>query len=349
MTTRKWKMGIVGAGAIVRDRHLPNLRLLPDVEVVAIANSTFESSERFCREHLPGAKPLASWQELVAMPELDIIWIGTTPHLHCEVTLAALEAKRHLFCQARMAMDLAEAEQMLAASLRHPELVTMLCPPPHGMRGDATMRRLLAEELIGRPHRMRLRSLSDIYLDPNRPAHWRQRRELSGRNVMTLGIYVEVLQRWLGPIQIVYAEGQILTTHREGYRVEIPDALSVVCTFESGIKGTLEFSGISSSHEGDRLEIDGAGGTLTYDFASDEIGVVRKGSPRREILSILREEAGEWHVERDFIEAVRQPDRPRPHPTFEEGVAYMRVVQAVADSMEKKAPVAIDPQRGARP
>ncbi len=339
---RRLKIGIVGAGAIVRDRHLPNLLGFPEVELVAVANSTFESSQRFCQEHLPGAKPFSSWRDLVAMPEIDIVWVGTTPHLHCEVTLAALQAGHHVFCQARMARDLAEAKKMLAASLARPELVTMLCPPPHGMWGDTFIQRLLREEIIGRIHQVRLRSLAGSYLDPAQSAHWRQRRELSGLNVLTLGIYIEVLQRWLGPISSVFAKGQILTPERQGYRVEIPDAVALLCDFEGGLQGTLEFSAISSTLDGDRLEIDGAEGTLVYDFERKEIGLVRRGSSQLEILDVPSEDEGEWRVERDFIDAVLAPDRPRPRPTFEDGVAYMRVVQAVADSMSKNAPVKID-------
>ena len=67
----------------------------------------------------------------VAAP-VDIIWIGTPPYMHSAVTVSALEAGKHVFCQARMAMDLVEAEEMLATSKRYPELVTMLCPPPMG-------------------------------------------------------------------------------------------------------------------------------------------------------------------------------------------------------------------------
>ena len=133
---QKLRIGIVGAGNIVRARHLPALKTNPDVEIVAISNSTYESSERFCGENVPGATPIKDWAELVALPDIDIVWIGTPPYMHSAVTISALEAGKHVFCQARMSMDLAEAEEMLAASKRYPELVTMLCPPPFGLRGD---------------------------------------------------------------------------------------------------------------------------------------------------------------------------------------------------------------------
>src|SRR5258708_38838890 len=130
----KLRIGIVGAGNIVRDRHLPALKKHPDAEIVAISNSTYESAEKFCQENVPQATPMRNWADLLALPDLDIIWIGTPPYMHSAVTVSALEAGKHVFCQARMSMDLAEADAMLAASKPYPGLVTMPCPPPYGMR-----------------------------------------------------------------------------------------------------------------------------------------------------------------------------------------------------------------------
>src|SRR3982074_2757389 len=215
-TNHKLRVGIVGAGGIVRTRHLPALKKNPDVEIVAISNSSYDSAEKFCREQVPQATPMRNWADLLAVPDLDIIWIGTPPYMHSAVTISALEAGKHVFCQARMSMDLAEAEEMLAASKRYPELVTVLCPPPYGLRGDLLVKKLLAENYIGRPHHVRLQSLTSAYLDPDAPAHWRQRIEISGLNVLTLGIYVEVLQRWLGDITGVFARGKVLRPGRRG-------------------------------------------------------------------------------------------------------------------------------------
>ncbi|MEI7958315.1 MAG: gfo/Idh/MocA family oxidoreductase, partial [Verrucomicrobiota bacterium] len=59
----------------------------------------------------------------------------------------------------------------------------------------------------------------------------------------------------------------------------------------------------------------------------------RVGDRASQTVEIPAEAEGHWTVEKEFIAAVKNPASPRPHPTFEEGVAYMRVVQAVADSI----------------
>jgi predicted dehydrogenase len=169
-------------------------------------------------------------------------------------------------------------------------------------------------------------------LDPNAPAHWRQRIEISGLNVMTLGIYVEVLQRWFGDIDGLFARGKILYPDRQGYNVIIPDALSVLCHFANGAEGVLEFSGIHAQATGDRLEVYGSAGTLIYDFTADVIKAGRVGDSALEEVKVPKELAKEWTVENDFLDAVKAGSDERPNPTFEDGLRYMRVVQAVADS-----------------
>src|SRR5438067_12536892 len=114
----KLRVGIVGAGNIVKTRHLPALKKNPDVDIVAVSNSTYESSEKFCQENCSSVTPMANWVDLLALPDLDIIWIGTPPYMHSAVTISALEAGKHVLCQARTSVDLAEAEEMLGTSTR---------------------------------------------------------------------------------------------------------------------------------------------------------------------------------------------------------------------------------------
>lgn len=324
------QIGIVGAGSIVKQRHLPGLRLIEGVRVAAVANSTPASARKFLDEEGLDARAVEHWQSLVNDPGIDVVWIGTHPDLHEPITVAALHAGKHVFCQARMARDLPEARRMLAAAEAAPGHVTMLCPPPYGLRQDAFVKRLLAEQVIGSIEELRLQSLNGAFLDPAAPAHWRQRQEASGKNVMTLGIYTEVLQRWFGELDWVEAEGRVATPVRQGYRVEIPEELAVRAGFAQGFSARWNFSNIHRGTPVEALMIKGSSGNLEIDFLTEEIRLEKGGE-----VSLLETPAGlsrPWQVERDFIDAVRSPAGPRPHPGFEEGVAYMEVVQAVAEA-----------------
>src|SRR3989304_9788648 len=123
------RIGIVGAGNIVRTRHLPGLAGLEDVRVLAVCNRRRASAEAVAAEwRIPHVEDTP--EALIGRKDLNVVLIGTTPHLHRDLTLAALNAGKHVFCQARMARNLAEARDMLAAAQRNPGLVAMICPPP---------------------------------------------------------------------------------------------------------------------------------------------------------------------------------------------------------------------------
>src|SRR3954452_1033944 len=86
MTQDELRIGIVGAGQIVRNRHLPGFRQLPGVRVVAVCNRHRESAVRVAREwDIP--KVYGNWEELIFDKEIDAIVIGAWPYLHCPVTL----------------------------------------------------------------------------------------------------------------------------------------------------------------------------------------------------------------------------------------------------------------------
>ena len=330
------RVGIVGAGGIVKQRHLPGLRAIPGVEIVAVSNSTLESAQAFCRDYAPEAEAVEQWQLLADRDDVDVVWIGATPYMHSEVAIYALHCGKHVFCQARMADGLPEAERMWEAAIRFPDRVTALCPPPQGMRGGEMMKKLLSEGAIGTPHQMVIHSFSDGWLDATKPAHWRQKVEISGIQILTLGIYAEVMQKWLGDITEVCARGRIVFSRRGEDEVQIPDFVNVLCKFRSGLEGVMLFSGVAAHAPTDKMTLYGSEGMVSYDFVTDEIWMGRRGETPI-IVPIPDELVREWTVERDFIAAVRDRSAPRPKPDFTEGILYMRVVNGVWDSMESGA------------
>jgi predicted dehydrogenase len=321
------RVGIIGAGGIVRTRHAPGLLALPGVAIAAVSNASLASAHAFCAGFCPGAKVFEEWRELAASPDLDAVFIGAAPFLHEAATLAALRSGKHTFCQARMSTDLASAMRMLEAAEEHPSLVTMLCPPPHGLRVDACVRDLLHRGEVGDVRKVCVRSLSGAFLDPAAPAHWRQRTEISGKNILTLGIYTEVLQRWFGRFEVAAVSGEVHVPERAGYRICIPDSLTVMGRFTTGIPVLLELSGCHPGVAVEQIEIVGSRGVLRVDGSTDDLVLENK-----EGCSAYAVPAGldrPWQVEADFVHAIRNPGNPRPRPDFRDGVAYMEVVENV--------------------
>jgi predicted dehydrogenase len=330
------RIGIVGAGGIVKERHLPGFSKIEGVEITAVCNRTPESTAQVAgRYGIPHA--LVGWRELIEHPEVDAVLVGTWPYLHAEVSIAALAAGKPVFCQARMARDAAEARAMLAAQKKSGQ-VAMLCPAPMGLKAGRTFQRLLAEKVIGKPLTLRITSLNGIYLDHDSPLHWRQDRELSGHNVLTLGIYAEVLRRWFGNPVAVQAMSQTHVSRRfdpragEEREVTVPDAVWVHADMGRGTVAQFNLSGLAHLAPSDRMEVYGCHGTLVYDFKADRILLGRMEDEALKEVPIPDDEWRMWEVELDFIRAVR--GEAPPWPSFEDGVAYMDVVEAVARSSQ---------------
>jgi predicted dehydrogenase len=206
-------VGIIGAGANTREAHIPKLREIPGVEIACVANRSRASGEAVARDFdIPRVHD--HWRDLVADDTVDAVLIGTWPSLHRDATVAALEAGKHVLCEARMAMDAAEAREMLAASRAHPGLVAQLVPAPWTLEVDAAVRGLVAEGRLGRVLVVDVRGTTGQFVDEGAPLHWRQDAAKSGLNVLTLGIWYESVARWIGHARSLVAAARTFVARR---------------------------------------------------------------------------------------------------------------------------------------
>ena len=215
----------------------------------------------------------------------------------------------------------------------------MLCPPPHYLRGDRVVRRMLADGLVGQPYNAVVQSYSPTYADPTAPLHWRQVTPISGYHTLDVRMMVEVMQRWLGYARRVTAIDKTVFPTRPGpdggaVPVGRPDTLSIIAELENGALATLMFSAVAHhAAEANAFEIYGSDGTIRYLFASDTILAGKNGDQAPREVPITPEEAREWTVEADFIRAVREGKRSI-EPSFWDGLKYMEMTEAIFRSAE---------------
>src|SRR5262249_19171960 len=161
---------------------------------------------------------------------------------HAPITLAALEAGKHVLTEARMCMNATEAREMLAAARRHPNLVTQIVPSPYGLKGNAVVKELLAAGYVGDVREVVVVHRTAALSDPSAPLPWRQDTGLSGFNMLTLGIFHETLLRWLPSPTRVLAQVQAFIPSRidpaSGARraVGTPDSVQVLTELPSGAR-----------------------------------------------------------------------------------------------------------------
>ena len=333
------RVGIVGLGANTRLRHVPGLRACENVDIVAVCNRRPESTAAVAKEYdIP--KTFMRWQDLIADEEIDAVVIGTWPYLHCEITCEALARNKHVMTEARMARNAGEAHQMLAASRKAPDLVAQIVPSPFGLRGHRVVQQMLADGCLGQLREVVVLGINDLYTDPNTPFHWRQSSELSGLNMLGLGIMHETLMRWVPQPLRVLAQTQIFTKSRTdetttGTRtVETPDSVHVLTQLPGEARGVYHLS--SAVHFGPpaQIRLFGDTGTLQYIFGEkDRLLAGRQGEPGLQEVVIPTAQAGAWRVEEEFIGAIRGQEEIQ-FTDFTSGVGYMEFTEAVFQSAQ---------------
>ena len=340
MGTSKVRVGVVGAGANTVSRHLPGLLQQPDVELASVCNRSRESSQRVAQQFGIGAV-YESWPELVAADDSDAIVIGTWPYLHCPITLAALHAGKHVLCEARMAMNAGEARAMLAASRHRPELVAQIVPAPHTLGEDGTMRRYFSEGRLGDLLAVELIDSSTFRTEG--PLHWRHQRELSGLNIMTLGIWYEAMLRWAGSATRVAAFARTFVPVRadaDGVRraVPIPDHIDVLGDLACGAQLRMQVSQVTGLRPSGAW-LCGSEGTLHRD-ADGGLHYGARGDSALAPVAIEPRDVGAWRVEEEFINAIRGLEQVS-HTRFADGVQYMEFTAAVHRSLQSGRAAAV--------
>ncbi len=334
MGTDTIKVGIIGAGGNTTKKHIPGLQEIAGVEIVSVCNRSHESSKRVADQF--GIPTIyKNWQELVAASDTNAIVIGTWPYLHHPITLAALDANKHVMTEARMAKNATEAHAMLKASQAKPNLVSQIVPSPFTLGVDKTVKRLIAEGYLGDLLAVEVRQYGG-YLDSNAPMTWRQDFDLSGFNIMTMGILYEALLRWVGHATEVTAKGKTFVKMRKDSEngtmrpVRVPEHLDVIAEMACGAQAHFMVSSITGPVSGMELMLFGSEGTLR--FGEGKLLGAQRPDKHLSELSIPQDEVGNWRVEEEFINAIRGQE-VITHTTFEEGVRYMEFTEAVSRSM----------------
>ena len=329
------RVGVIGAGANTRTRHIPGFQTIAGVEVVAICNRTKASGERVAKEF--GIPRVAeNWREIIASPEIDAICIGTWPNLHGKLTIAALRAGKHVLTEARMARNLAEAELMLAEAKAHPDLVAQIVPAPLSLPFDATIADLLQTNRLGDIREVFLTATTGGLANSTLPLSWRQDLTLNGKNTLYLGIYYEMALRWLGRgVTALVADAAIFTKERKNEEevpqpTTIPESVTVLGNYADGARLVAHFSGVETTAPRAEIRLNGSDAGLRLDLAKGELWLARRGEMEKPV-TVAPEKRGEWRVEADFIDSIRE-GTPVRLTNFSTGVDYMRFTEAVWES-----------------
>ena len=111
------RFGIIGTGRI-SDWVLKGAAQDPRIKIAAVCSRTAEAAEAFVRRNpmAAGAKVYTSVEAMTSDPQVDAVYIGTPNQTHCEYTMTALKAGKHVLCEKPLALNAAEGRQMVEAA-----------------------------------------------------------------------------------------------------------------------------------------------------------------------------------------------------------------------------------------
>ena len=337
------RIGVVGAGRNTIDQHIPGLQAIDGVEIASICNRSRASSERVAQQFgIPTV--YESWAELIAAPDTDAIVIGTWPYRHCALTLAAVSAGKHVLCEARMAMNADEAQMMRDAAYENPDLVAQIVPSPMTLWVDKTIRLRIADGYLGDLLTVEIRSSSGVFLDKTGPMPWRKDFDLSGLNIMSLGIWYEALMRWVGDATRVMAMGKTFVKMRKDpgtglmRAARIPEHVDVLMDLACGAQGRITVTSVQGLISVSEIILCGSEGTLRVE--GERLYGGRRGDAELQEITIPDSDRGAWRVEEEFINTIRGIEQTT-HTTFEDGLKYMQFTEAVNRSMADSKAIAL--------
>ena len=331
------RVAFIGAGANTTLRHLPGLLGIEDVQAVAVCNRSAESGQRVADE-FGIARVEIDPAAIFEASDIDAVSIGTWPYRHREYTVRALEAGKHVLCEARMAMNATEAREMLAALRLSNDLVGQLVPAPMDLLVWRTVKRLLSENTLGQIREAHVDVLNGSGVANDGLLHWRHQSEYSGMNVMMFGIFAEIVSRWLGATERVTADGTTYVRRRRDEAeakdvwVDVPDSLGVFAELRGGVRVTYRLSTVTAAGPPISISVYGSEATLEW-RGGDDLTLTRVGGEPEKIIPDEGTAIG-WNVEPDFVASIRE-HKPVELTSFEDGLHYMRITEAVHRSREE--------------
>lgn len=332
----KVRVGLIGSG-FISSIHAEALRLCADAELAAVASPTPGKAEAFAARHgIP--RHFADHRRMLELGDLDLIVIGAPNDLHCQMTVDAAAAGKHVVCEKPLALNLAEAERMIAAC-RESGVKLMyaeeLCFAPKYVR----LKQLLDEGALGHPV---LLKQSEKHDGPHASHFWDVARA-GGGVTMDMGCHAIEFFRWLlgrPPIVSVYAQ---MGSHVHGDRTRGEDNAIIILEFAGGVTALAEESWTKLGGMDDRAEIYGSEGVAyadllhgnaieTYSARGYGYAVEKAGSTVGWSFAIY-EEAWNYGFPQEFMHFVAcVKDGLEPQVTGEDGRAVLEAICAAYQS-----------------
>jgi myo-inositol 2-dehydrogenase / D-chiro-inositol 1-dehydrogenase len=338
------RVGLIGS-QFISSIHCESVRSVPGAEIVAVTSATEVHAKAFAEQHSI-RRWFTDFRKMYEMPDLDLVVLGLPNDLHCDATIAAAAAGKHVICEKPLCLNLAEADRMIDAC-RKAKVKLMyaeeLCFTPKYVR----LKKLVDEKALGTIH---LVKQSEKHDGPHAGWFWDTKRS-GGGVTMDMGCHAIEFFRWLlgGPnggkasIRGVYAD---MGTYVHGDKTNGDDCSTLIFKMDSDVTAIAEESWAKPGGMDDRAEVYGSEGVAYADLlrgnaihAYSKRGygyAVEKAGATQGWTFPIYEEAWNYGFPQEmahFVECVH--DDRKPLCTGEDGKAVLEAIFAAYASAEQ--------------
>jgi 1,5-anhydro-D-fructose reductase (1,5-anhydro-D-mannitol-forming) len=323
--------GIIGIGGHANRFMAPALSRAVGTRLVAVASRDIGRAEAFAIKH--GAlRAYDSLEKLLADPEVDVLYIATPNNLHCEETIMAARAGKHVYCEKPMALTVADGEGMIKACKDNGvKLGIDFQNRFHPAHVEA--RRLILSGEAGEVNVIKAQYAHGRSRNAPRGTGWRNNPDVAGAgSLVGTGVHPVDLCRFLLDSEI--AEIRALTDEAPPGR-PVDDMAYIIMRFRNGVTGVV-ISGVLVPRSDDDAVIYGSRMKIT---CRNTVGMPLRGELIIEGDALNRRESypAADPIPGLYIKAVEAfnkciiNDTPPP-ASGEDGLTMIRVVDAVLAS-----------------
>lgn len=268
--SRKIKWGVIGCGGIADRKTIPGMMEADNVELVAVMDSVMSVAENV-RDKYNASYAFDDFNALLALDEIEAVYIASPVFCHKEQALAAAKAKKHILLEKPMALSVADAEEIKkACDDAGVKLGVGFLMRFHGYH--QRIKEIIAEGSIGDIVSMR-GQFTCWY--PDIEGAWRQDKSLSGGGaLMDMGIHAIDLLQYLSGLKVTEVAAFCET---QSFNYKVDDSAAVVMKMDNGSLAYVDSNfNIPDAASVAKLEIYGTKGSIvaTGTLAQAEVGDV---------------------------------------------------------------------------
>ncbi|MBE3113182.1 MAG: Gfo/Idh/MocA family oxidoreductase, partial [Actinobacteria bacterium] len=324
---KKIRWGVLSTARIGTEKVIPAMQLGEYCTITAIASRQLEKAQAAARR-LGIEKTYGSYEELLADPDVDAVYLPLPNHLHVPWAIKALKAGKHVLCEKPIGLNTAEAQELLEASRKFPRLKVMEAFMYRHHPQWQWAKKRVSEGKIGE-----LRTIQSFFSYYNSdPNNIRNKADIGGGGLMDIGCYCISLSRFIFGAE----PRRVCGIMEEDPNMKVDRLTSAILEFSSG---TSTFTCATQLVPYQRVNIFGTKGRIeseiSFNAPSDRPCKVWYGDGNR-IEEVVLKVCDQYTIQGDLFSRAVLEDREVPVP-LEDAVANMQVIEAIISSARSRS------------